>query len=176
MKKVISFFLIVIVILTFNLYSNNKVQPKSIAQVLENAWDEFGLFSFQIGKTDPIISITMDETKSEEKLLRYLEDNIDKSVLNEYEFEFFKKNVQVAEYEHKISMLDHKIYTFLKEEHHINVNIQTTKTNQPIVHIILPTNAVKSASQVQNDVLEYLSKNSDDESIKDLNLTVEVTS
>ncbi|MEC1649458.1 hypothetical protein P9D74_00485 [Bacillus vallismortis] len=55
------------------LIESNKKAPE---EVLESAWDEFGLFSFQIGITNPVITIGMDQTKSEAKLREYLEHNL----------------------------------------------------------------------------------------------------
>lgn len=48
---------------------DKKDRSARIAQVLDNVWDEYGFFSFQIGDTDPTLWIIMDETKSEEKLV-----------------------------------------------------------------------------------------------------------
>ncbi|CAI6267524.1 Bacteriophage protein [Bacillus subtilis] len=76
MKKRLIGFLILVPILIISgitLIESNKKAPE---EVLESAWDEFGLFSFQIGITDPAITIGMDQTKSEVKLREYLKDNL----------------------------------------------------------------------------------------------------
>ncbi|MGE8081983.1 hypothetical protein [Peribacillus loiseleuriae] len=109
MKKFISVLMIVVVVvLIFTVYINkndvytNKGEARAdrIASVLHTAWDGFGLFSFQLGETDPTIWIGMDETKSELELREYLEENIDKSDLSHYNIKVFKKNIQELETEH----------------------------------------------------------------------------
>ncbi len=50
----------ILIISGITLIEANKKAPE---EVLESAWDEFGLFSFQIGITDPAITIGMDQPK-----------------------------------------------------------------------------------------------------------------
>ena len=52
--------------------------------IFKYTWDEFGLFSFQIGITDPAITIGMDQTKSETKLREYLEHNLSREAKEKY--------------------------------------------------------------------------------------------
>ncbi|MBD8071588.1 hypothetical protein [Bacillus sp. PS06] len=83
---------------------SKEARAERIASVLEDGWDEFGLFSFGIGDTDPVISIGMDETKSEQELRDYLKENIDKYDLIHYDIEIFQKNIQELEKEHSLSL------------------------------------------------------------------------
>lgn len=76
----------------------NKKAPE---EVLKSAWDEFGLFSFQIGITDPAITIGMDQTKSEAKLREYLKDNLSREAKEKYKIYIFKDDIDKLEKEHQ---------------------------------------------------------------------------
>lgn len=60
-KRLIGYLILVPALITsgITLIESNKKAPE---EVLESAWNEFGLFSFQIGITDPAITIGMDQT------------------------------------------------------------------------------------------------------------------
>ncbi|ATL39656.1 MULTISPECIES: hypothetical protein [Bacillus amyloliquefaciens group] len=96
----------VLIIVCFSVFMYGAVthpfkHQKSTEEVLESAWDEFDLFSFGIGETDPVISIGMDKTKSEEELRRYLNDNLSEEVKEEYKVEIIKKDINVLERQHE---------------------------------------------------------------------------
>ncbi|MER0467693.1 hypothetical protein ABR330_13660 [Bacillus cabrialesii subsp. cabrialesii] len=80
------------------LIESNKKAPE---EVLESAWDEFGLFSFQIGITYPAITIGMDQTKSEAKLREYLEHNLSREAKEKYKIYIFKDDIAKLEKEHQ---------------------------------------------------------------------------
>lgn len=80
------------------LIESNKKTP---VEVLESAWDEFGLFSFEIGITDPAITIGMDQTKSEAKLREYLKDNLSREAKEKYKIYIFKDDIVKLEKEHQ---------------------------------------------------------------------------
>ncbi|AUS14114.1 hypothetical protein [Bacillus stercoris] len=101
MKKRLIGFLILVPILIISgitLIESNKKAPE---EVLESAWDEFGLFSFQIGITDPAITIGMDQTKSEAKLREYLEHNLSREAKEKYKIYIFKDDIEKLEKEHR---------------------------------------------------------------------------
>ena len=58
---------------------DEKACNERIASVLNTAFDEYDLFSFEMNGTDSIIWIQMNEEDSEEELLEYLEENISKA-------------------------------------------------------------------------------------------------
>ncbi len=60
---------------------------------MKSAWDEFGLFSVQIGQTDPAIIIGMDQTKSEAKRREYLKDNLPREAREKYKIYIFKDDI-----------------------------------------------------------------------------------
>lgn len=108
MRNFISVFIIIVVIVIVinieidksNSFSNNNTEKQwdRIVSVLENAWDDFGLFSFQ-ATPDSTIFIEMGETKSELQLRKYLEENVNKTDLNQYNIEITKKSLHEVETE-----------------------------------------------------------------------------
>ncbi|MFP7233649.1 hypothetical protein SFC70_17180 [Bacillus subtilis] len=99
-KRLIGFLVLVTVLIMsgITLIESNKKAPE---EVLESAWDEFGLFSFQIGITDPAITIGMDQTKSEAKLREYLEHNLSREAKEKYKIYIFKDDIAKLEKEHQ---------------------------------------------------------------------------
>ncbi|MCY8497770.1 hypothetical protein P8917_09975 [Bacillus atrophaeus] len=111
-KKFIGFFVLASFLLIFNTASyasdtDEKSTEDLTAEVLEMAWDEFGLFSFGIGQTDPAITIGMDQTKSEAKLREYLNDNLSEEAKKKYEkIYIFKDDIDKLEKEHQEYLQD----------------------------------------------------------------------
>ncbi|GED04277.1 hypothetical protein BAT02nite_39210 [Bacillus atrophaeus] len=104
-KKFIGFLVLASFLLMFNTASyasdtDEKSTEKSTAELLESVWDEFGLFSFEIGQTDPAITIGMDQTKSEAKLREYLNDNLSEEAKKKYDVYIFKDDINKLEKEH----------------------------------------------------------------------------
>ncbi len=87
-----------LIMLGITLIESNKKTP---VEFLESAWDEFGLFSFEIGITDPAITIGMDQTKSEAKLREYLKDNLSREAKEKYKIYIFKDDTDKLEKEHQ---------------------------------------------------------------------------
>lgn len=91
-SKKILFTLTMCLTILFILFTNNiKSQSYDTRIVLENAWDKFDLNSFQIGKTEPIISIRLNESKNkkenEKKLLEYLDKKLSREDKEHYQIE-----------------------------------------------------------------------------------------
>ncbi|CAI6278336.1 Prophage-derived-like putative protein YozM [Bacillus subtilis] len=101
MKKRLIGFLILVPILIISGITLIEANKKAPEEVLESAWDEFGLFSFQIGITDPAITIGMDQTKSETKLREYLEHNLSREAKEKYKIYIFKDDIEKLEKEHR---------------------------------------------------------------------------
>ena len=101
MKKYIFASVIAFLFLGFSANTNAfESQSNNVKAVLDKAWDDYGLLSYQIGITDPIITIAMDEMKSEKELRKYLNENLSKSDLNKYDIEIFEKNIKELKEEH----------------------------------------------------------------------------
>jgi len=101
MKKRLIGFLVLVPALIMSGIILIEANKKAPVEVLESAWDEFGLFSFQIGKTDPSITIGMDHTKSEAKLREYLEHNLSREAKENYKIYIFKDDIDKLEKEHR---------------------------------------------------------------------------
>ncbi|BAK16358.1 hypothetical protein SSIL_1935 [Solibacillus silvestris StLB046] len=107
MKKFVSGLLVGIVvtlIFTISFYKNEVAANESnverwerIASVLDDGFDEYGLFSYGANTYDSIILIEMDETKSELKLKEYLKKNVDKSDLKHFSLDITKRSAQEDE-------------------------------------------------------------------------------
>lgn len=104
-KKLIAILILASLLLTFNTFNTNShavdSTSKSIPEVLDSAWDEFGLFSYGVEETDLIISIGMDETKSEIQLREYLNENLSEQAQKKYNIKIFKGNIEALEKEHQ---------------------------------------------------------------------------
>ncbi|MEC3632844.1 hypothetical protein ABEY01_07830 [Bacillus velezensis] len=109
-KKLIGVLIIVCSVLMYSIGSHPLKNQRSTEEVLQSAWDEFGLFSYGIGETDPVISIGMVKTKSEEELRRYLNDNLSEEAKEEYKVEILKKDINVLERQHEKYLESNKAY------------------------------------------------------------------
>ena len=108
-KKIAILTLVVVALLIFSVsiktngvdaQDSREARSERIASILQNAWDKFSLYSFEIGYPDPstgirpTIWIVMDEAKSDLQLQRYLEKKIKKSDLKHYNIDITKKSLQ----------------------------------------------------------------------------------
>ncbi|CAM4275769.1 hypothetical protein [Bacillus manliponensis] len=92
MKKFLFCLMIVVTMLSYIVYTSIKEgQSYSTSSVLDSAYEKFKLSSYQIGITDPNISIEILGNTSEEEVRKYLEKNLSKSDLNHYQIEISKK-------------------------------------------------------------------------------------
>lgn len=106
-KKLIGFLILAALLLAFNSTTTTHAvdsSSKTTQEVLESAWDKFGLFVYSVEESDSIISIGMDETKSEEKLRDYLEENLSEEVKIKYNIKIFTGNIGELEKEHQGSL------------------------------------------------------------------------
>ncbi|MGM7680784.1 hypothetical protein ACSVDA_01390 [Cytobacillus sp. Hm23] len=96
MKKIHAVLLLVTLVL-ISILTLKEEQPYNTAFVLKEAWDEFGLFSYMIGDTDPIIWIQMDEEKSDLELRKYLELNLSQADLEHYSIDIIQTSIEKLE-------------------------------------------------------------------------------
>ncbi|MGX4766180.1 hypothetical protein ACWH4V_10435 [Bacillus mojavensis] len=101
MKKRLIGFLILVPVLIMSGITLTEANKKSPLEVIDSIRDEFGLFSVQIGQTDPAITIGMDQTKSEVKLREYLKDNLSREAKEKYKIYIFKDDIDKLEKEHR---------------------------------------------------------------------------
>ncbi|KIN53143.1 hypothetical protein [Bacillus subtilis] len=101
MKKRLIGFLMLVPVLIMSGITLTEANKKSPLEVIDSIRDEFGLFSVQIGQTDPAITIGMDQTKSEAKLREYLEHNLSREAKEKYKIYIFKDNIDKLKKEHQ---------------------------------------------------------------------------
>ncbi|MEC1961036.1 hypothetical protein [Bacillus subtilis] len=101
MKKRLIGFLVLVPALIMSGITLIEANKKSPLEVIDSIRDEFGLFSVQIGQTDPAITIGMDQIKSEAKLREYLKDNLSREAKEKYKIYIFKDDIDELEKEHQ---------------------------------------------------------------------------
>ncbi|MEC1262088.1 hypothetical protein P9D34_16990 [Bacillus swezeyi] len=97
-KKLVGVLILALFLFLFNTATQVSNQ-KTTKEVLDSAWDKFGLVSYMIGDTDPTISIGMDETKSEERLREYLDQNLPQEAKEKYDIEIIQRDIEALEKE-----------------------------------------------------------------------------
>ncbi|WP_419394181.1 hypothetical protein [Cytobacillus praedii] len=185
MKKLISVLVIAVVgVLIFIIHPNKEdvtasddkeARTNRIASVLESAWDKFGLFSFQIGDTDPTIWIGMDETKSEQDLRDYLKENIDKYDLIYYNVEVFKKNKQELEKEHTMSLIGNTVFNYIKEKNYTDVQVHYPSIDpEPVLKITISKDSELSSEDLKTELKNQLDSKVYERPIKDISYDIQV--
>lgn len=186
MRNIISvFIIIVVVVLVVNIdfdkndsFSNNNVNVEKqwdhIASVIENAWDDFGLFSFQ-ATPDSTIFIEMDETKSELQLRKYLEENVNKTDLNQYNIEITKKSLHEVETESFMMEASNIIYDYLQKNNYHDVDIYTPSIKPtPILKISIPKSSTRSGENIKKELEDVLTSKSTELPNKDISYEIQV--
>ncbi|MGE7809578.1 hypothetical protein [Lysinibacillus capsici] len=186
MRNFISvFIIIVIVILVINVnidkndnFFNKNVDVEKkwdrIASVLENAWDDFGLFSFQ-ATPDSTIFIEMDETKSELQLIKYLEENINETDLNQYNIKITKKSLHEVETESFMMEVSGIVFDYLQENNYHDVDIYVPSIKpSPILKISIPKSSTRSSENIKKELEDVLASKSDKLPDKDISYEIQV--
>ncbi len=186
MRNIISvFIIIVVVVLVVNIdfdkndsFSNNNVNVEKqwdhIASVIENAWDNFGLFSFQ-ATPDSTIFIEMDETKSELQLRKYLEENVNKTDLNQYNIEITKKSLHEVETESFMMEASNIIYDYLQKNNYHDVDIYDPSIKPtPILKISIPKSSTRSGENIKRELEDVLTSKSTELPNKDISYEIQV--
>lgn len=133
-----------------SIQDNEKMRVDRIESVLQNAWDEFGLFSFQIGGSDSTIQIVMDETNSEKELKKYLEKNISKLDLKHYNIEVFKRSLQEVQTEMTMLRILAVVSDYIDKKEYNDIQIMyPTIEPKPILTI-----KNSKTSEVTNEILK----------------------
>lgn len=95
MKRISFLSLAGVVVFLLIIFMNvNIEEPFSTGAVLDEAWDKFGLESFYVGVTNPVLYIKIDENTSETELRTYLEQNLSQSYLEYYTIDISPFNEQ----------------------------------------------------------------------------------
>ncbi|MGE7949926.1 hypothetical protein [Lysinibacillus sp. NPDC093688] len=168
MKKLVPVLIIVVVvILVTNIYANkydsfsnknnnDEKRWNRIASVLDNAWDEFGLFSYQ--KTpDSTILIVMDKTKSELQLKKYLEENVNRTDLSQFNIDITKISLQEVETEQFMSIVSGIVFDYIKEKNYNDVQVYLPLIEpKPILKITIPKTSELSSENLKMELEDLL--------------------
>jgi len=159
-------------------FSNKNVDVEKkwdrIASVLENAWDDFGLFSFQ-ATPDSTIFIEMDETKSELQLIKYLEENINETDLNQYNIKITKKSLHEVETESFMMKVSGIVFDYLQENNYHDVDIYVPSIKpSPILKISIPKSSTRSSENIKKELEDVLASKSDKLPNKDISYEIQV--
>lgn len=157
-------------------FSNNNDERRwdRIASVLDNAWEEFGLFSFQ-ATPDSTIFIEMDETKSEVQLKKYLEEHVNKNDLSQYNIDITKRSLQEVETEIFMSEVSGIVYDYIQEKNYRDVELyQPSIEPKPILKILIPKSNEPSSENMKKELEEVLASKSTELSKKDISYEIQV--
>ena len=180
---IVVFITVVVVVLVINLetdkddsISNNNDEERwdRIASVLDNAWDEFGLFSFQVSP-DSTIFIEMDETKSEVQLKKYLEENVNKTDLSQYNIDITKRSLQEVETEIFMSEVSNIVYDYIQGKNYHDVELYYPSIEpKPILTIVIPKSNERSSENMKKELEEVLASKIVERSKKDISYEIQV--
>ncbi|MEA0562300.1 hypothetical protein [Lysinibacillus irui] len=186
MRNIISVFIIIVVVVLVikidfdknDSFSNNNVNVEKqwdrIASVIENAWDHFGLLSFQ-ATPDSTIFIEMDETKSELQLRKYLEENVNKTDLNQYNIEITKKSLHEVETESFMMKASDIVYDYLQKNNYHDVDIYVPSIKPtPILKISIPKSSTRSGENIKKELEDVLTSKSTELPNKDISYEIQV--
>lgn len=184
MRNFISVFIIVVVVvLVINIdidkndsFSNNndERQRDRIASVLDKAWDEFDLFSFQVSP-DSTIFIEMDESKNELQLMKYLEENINATDLSQYTIDITKKSLQEVEAESFMSEVSGIVSNYLQVNNYQDVVLYKPLIEaKPILKISIPKSSEQSSVNIKKELENVLASKSGELPKKDISYEIQV--
>ncbi|MFI2132674.1 hypothetical protein ACH434_21835 [Lysinibacillus fusiformis] len=186
MRKFVPVLIIVfVVVLVTNIYANNfdsfsnennndEKRWNRIASVLDNAMDEFGLFSFQ-NTPDSTIFIVMDETKSELQLKKYLEKNVNKTDLSQFNIDITKISLQEVETEQFMSIVSGIVYDYIQEKKYNDVQVYLPLIEpEPILKISIPKSSEPSSENMKKELEDVLASKSAELPKKDISYEIQV--
>ena len=179
MKKIIYMILTISVLLLFvmvtksesneSTQSEEEMRDDRILNVLDNVWDKFGLYSFQVGGTDHTIWIVMDETKSKSALEMYLKENISTEDLNHYRLIIETKHPEIAELENSRMGIIKIVGDYLDVNGYKNIEIsypQTLEVGEKFIITLNNKESTKISNEILKKELDILVANPDPELIR----------
>ena len=92
----------------------------------------------------------MDETKSELQLIKYLEENINKTDLNQYNIKITKKSLHEVETESFMMEVSGIVFDYLQENNYHDVDIYVPSIKpSPILKISIPKSSTRSSENIK---------------------------
>lgn len=134
---------------TPTIQNDKKARTERISSVLNDVWDRFGFFSYQIGNTDTTIWIVMDDSKNEEELMTYLTENLSPSDLKYYNIKILKKNKEEAKVERAMQQISSLIFDYIQEKGYKNIKVM-----YPTFDKMKGLITIENSSEVSNEVLK----------------------
>ena len=134
---------------TPTIQNDKKARTERISSVLNDVWDRFGFFSYQIGNTDTTIWIVMDDSKNEEELMTYLTENLSPSDLKYYNIKILKKNKEGAKVERAMQQISSLIFDYIQEKGYKNIKVM-----YPTFDKMKGLITIENSSEVSNEVLK----------------------
>ncbi|MCS0824781.1 hypothetical protein NX029_12435 [Cytobacillus firmus] len=136
---------------------DDKARDERIASVINAAFDEYGLFNSQVGSTESIIRIEMDEANSEQELLEYLEKNISKADLNHYNIKILKRNLKEVQTEHAMLLLEGIAMDYIKEKNYNDVQVYYPNGKpEQVLKIIINETSERSSEDLKTELENFL--------------------
>ncbi|WP_369592822.1 hypothetical protein [Lysinibacillus pakistanensis] len=186
MRKFVPVLVIVfVVVLVTNIYANNydsfsnennndEKRWNRIVSVLDNAMNEFGLFSFQ--KTpDSTIFIVIDETKSELQLKKHLEKNVNKTDLSQFNIDITKISLQEVETEEFMSIVSGIVYDYIQEKNYNDMQVYLPLIEpEPILKISIPKSSERSSENMKKELEDVLASKSAELPKKDISYEIQM--
>ncbi|MEN8702305.1 hypothetical protein [Bacillus infantis] len=134
-----------------------EVRSERIEEVLMSAWNQFGLFSFSVGGTDPVIWIQMDENSSRQEFLAYLEKNISKKDLSHYTIKILKRSLQEVETEHAMTLLQGFATDYIKEKNYGDVQAHySLDKSDAVLKVLIDSTSNLSSEELKTEIENYL--------------------
>jgi hypothetical protein len=134
-----------------------EVRSEPIEEVLMSAWNQFGLFSFSVGGTDPVIWIQMDENSSRQEFLAYLEKNISKKDLSHYTIKILKRSLQEVETEHAMTLLQGFATDYIKEKNYGDVQAHySLDKSDAVLKVLIDSTSNLSSEELKTEIENYL--------------------
>ncbi|MFJ7932526.1 hypothetical protein [Peribacillus sp. NPDC096448] len=184
MKKFIYVLIIVVVVaLIVNVYinkddvttnNNGETRGERIAAVLNTGFDEYGLFSFEIGDTDPTIRIIMDKAKNEQELREYIEENVSKSDLSHYNLEILQRSLQEVEREHTMLQIEGIVMEYIKEKNYTDVQVHYPIEPDPVLKITINETSERSSEDLKTELDNLLASKHSELLLKDISYEIQV--
>lgn len=185
MKKAISILVAVVFTVLIANFTLNKsdltvsddreARSERIASVIDNAWDEFNLLSFQITQTDSIIWIEMDENNSDLQLREYLENNIGPSDLSHYDIKVFKRNLEEVETEHTMHQIERIVWDYIKEKNYNDVQVHYPSIEpDPMLEITISEASEKSSEDLKSELDNLVDSKRSELTVKDVSYDIQV--
>src|SRR5690625_1055944 len=85
------------VVIRIDIFGILQKEPYSTEAVMDSLWDKQNVQSTMIGKTDPVLDVSVYDEKDINDVKRYLKNNLSEEYLKHYELNVYEWSSDVAE-------------------------------------------------------------------------------